>query len=71
MVPAKDDGNGTYSLSKVFNQEGLYVVKVHAGNQGSMVMPRKQFVVGEVSEEEFNSLKENTQNQEGSNEHHH
>lgn len=23
----------------VFNQEGLYVVKVHAGNQGSMVMP--------------------------------
>ncbi|WP_342048503.1 FixH family protein [Bacillus sp. OTU530] len=71
MEPAKDDGNGTYSLSKVFNQEGLYVIKVHAGNQGSMVMPRKQFVVGQVSEEELNSLKESSPNQEGDHAHHH
>ncbi|MFB9760297.1 FixH family protein [Ectobacillus funiculus] len=71
MEPVKDDGNGTYSLSKVFNRKGLYIIKVHAGNQGSMVMPRKQFVAGQVSEEELHSLKESSQNQGGSNGHHH
>ncbi len=71
MEPAENDGNGTYSLSKLFKQEGLYLIKVHAGNQGSIVIPRKQFIVGHLSQEELDSLKESQQNQQEEHEHHH
>lgn len=71
MEPAENNGNGTYSLSKVFKQEGLYLIKVHAGNEGSIVFPRKQFIVGHLSQEELDSLQESQQNQQEEHEYHH
>lgn len=41
MEEAKNEGNGTYSLSKNFKNPGLYFIKVHTSNNGSIIMPKK------------------------------
>ncbi|WP_231597635.1 FixH family protein [Bacillus sp. SA1-12] len=46
MEAAKDLGNGTFSISKDFDSDGLYFVKGHAGKNGSIIMPQNQFIVG-------------------------
>ncbi|PAD67524.1 hypothetical protein CHH83_18385 [Bacillus sp. 7586-K] len=71
MEEAKELGNGIYSISKDFDHDGLYFVKVHAGHNGSIIMPKKQFVVGELSESELDSLQKGTQNENEGHEHHH
>ncbi|MFP3918377.1 FixH family protein [Lysinibacillus telephonicus] len=71
MEEANNLGNGTYSISKDFDSEGLYFVKVHAGNKGSIIMPRKQFVVGELSESDLDFLRKGAQSEIEVHEHHH
>jgi hypothetical protein len=71
MEQAAEEGNGTYSITKSFESDGLYYVKVHAGNNGSIIMPTKQFIVGELSERELKFLQEGARKQEGSHENHH
>ncbi|WP_057913820.1 FixH family protein [Peribacillus muralis] len=71
MEQAEKEGNGTYTLSKSFDGDGLYYIKVHASNDGSIIMPQKQFVVGRLSESELKFLKKGIQKQEESHEHHH
>lgn len=55
-IEATNDGNGVYSAEKAIHEDGLYYVKVQASANGSRVMPTKQFIVGELSEEDKNSL---------------
>ncbi len=71
MEQAEEEGNGTYSLSKNLVSEGLYYIKVHASNDGSIIMPQKQFVVGELSESEIKFLRKGVPEQQESHEHHH
>ncbi|MEK4403996.1 FixH family protein [Sporosarcina sp. FSL K6-6792] len=71
MEQAKEEGNGTYSLSKNFDSEGLYYIKVHASNDGSIIMPQKQFVVGELSESEMKFLQKGKPKQQESHKNHH
>ncbi|MGM7722977.1 FixH family protein [Metabacillus sp. Hm71] len=71
MEEAKELGNGTYSISKDFDSEGLYFVKVHASQNGSMIMPQKQFIVGELSKSELEYLQKGAQKQNAPHEHHH
>jgi hypothetical protein len=71
MEEAISEGSGIYSISKSFDQEGLYFVKVHAQKGGSLIMPQKQFVVGELSENDKDFLKKGEGKQENSQEHHH
>lgn len=71
MEQAKEEGNGTYSLSKNFDSEGLYYIKVHASNDGSIIMPQKQFVVGELSESEIKFLQRGKPKQQESHKNHH
>lgn len=71
MEQTVEEGNGVYSLRKSFDREGLYYVKVHASNDGSIIMPQKQFVVGDLSENELKFLQKGLQKQEESHEHHH
>lgn len=66
-----EEGNGVYSLSMTFDSDGLYYIKVHARNNGSEIMPQKQFVVGNLSETDLNFLKQGSQKQEGTHENHH
>ncbi|MFE4143916.1 FixH family protein [Peribacillus sp. YIM B13472] len=71
MEQAKEEGNGTYTLSKNFDSDGLYYIKVHASNDGSIIMPQKQFIVGKLSESELKFLQTGMQKQEESHGHHH
>ena len=70
MEQAEAEGNGIYSLSKNFDSDGLYYIKVHASNDGSIIMPQKQFIVGKLSESELKFLQKGIQKQEESHEHH-
>lgn len=56
MTEAHNDGQGQYSLSKKFENEGLYYVQVHAKYHDSLIMPTKQFIVGELSESDKQAL---------------
>jgi YtkA-like len=71
MEEAEDLGNGTYSISKEFDRDGLYYVKVHASNDDSIIMPQKQFIVGELSKSELEFLQKSLQKQNENHEHHH
>lgn len=71
MEQAEEEGNGTYTLSKNFDSDGLYYIKAHASNDGSIIMPKKQFIVGKLSESELKFLQKGSQKQEESHKHHH
>ncbi len=71
MEEAVEEGNGTYSLNKSFDGDGLYYIKVHASNDGSMIMPQKQFIVGELSKSELEFLQKGLQKQNENHQHHH
>ena len=71
MKEAHNDGNGHYSLSRSFEKEGLYYVQVHASNNGSFIMPTKQFIVGELSESDLHALQSDAPDVSGSAGSHH
>lgn len=71
MEEARAQEKGTYSLRKSFDSEGLYFIKVHASNNGSVIMPQKQFIVGKLSESDISFLKKGEQIEDGSHENHH
>ena len=71
MEQAEEVGNGTYTLSKEFDSNGLYYIKVHASNDGSIIMPQQQFIVGELSKNELEFLQKGLPRNDGSHEHHH
>lgn len=71
MEEAIETGDGVYSLPVEFVKDGLYSFVVHAGNNGSLVSPQHQFIVGELSDTEAENLKEGTPpEKEGSGSHH-
>jgi hypothetical protein len=71
MEQAEEAGNGTYMLSKELDSDGLYYIKVHASNDGSTIMPQKQFIVGELSKSELEFLQKDLPKQNENHEHHH
>ncbi|SES05251.1 YtkA-like [Gracilibacillus ureilyticus] len=71
MEEANEIGNGIYQISKRINRDGLYYIKVHAGNNGSLIMPQKQFVVGELSENELEFLQSGAKVENQTEESHH
>lgn len=71
MLQAEFTGNGTYTVSKQFSKDGIYYVQTHVTARGLHVMPKKQFMVGEVSEEEINALIEEPVKKNNHQGHHH
>ena len=71
MLQAEFTGNGTYTVSKQFSKDGIYYVQTHVNARGLHVMPKKQFIVGEVSEEEINALREEPVKKSNHQGHHH
>lgn len=71
MEEANEKAGGVYSLSVEFEKDGLYYLEVHAGNNGSLVSPKHQFIVGELSDKELESLKQGpSPEKEGEGQHH-
>ncbi|MCP3027783.1 FixH family protein [Halobacillus sp. A5] len=71
MEEAMNNGDGVYILRKELDSEGLYYAKLHAGNDGSVIVPQKQFIVGELSSSEIDALKEDLPKQNANQEPHH
>jgi len=72
MTDAVEVGDGVYTVTKTFDKEGLYFIKLHSGNNGSIIIPQKPFAVGKLSEDELAYLQAGTPTfQEGTAEHHH
>ncbi|GKW46083.1 FixH family protein [Planococcus sp. NCCP-2050] len=71
MEEAAEAGNGVYQMDVRFKEDGLYYLEVHAGNEGSLISPVRQFIVGELSEQEMESLKQGAPTQQEVPGHHH
>ncbi|MGD6854283.1 FixH family protein [Bacillus infantis] len=71
MEEADDEEEGVYQLTKKFEKDGVYIIKVHASSAGSLIMPQKQFVVGELTEAELEQLMKEGEAPSGSHEGHH
>lgn len=66
-IVATNAGNGVYTVERIIDRDGIYYVKVNASANGSRIMPTKQFIVGEITEE-IESVKK--QDKEQHHEHH-
>lgn len=49
----KPQGVGVYSIERTFTSDGIYYVIAHVSARGMHNMPRRQLIVGTVSEEEI------------------
>ena len=56
MQEATRISDGTYELTTRVKQDGLYIARVHAQANGSTIFPAKQFIVGELTEAEWDAL---------------
>lgn len=71
MEEAIEIGNGVYEMPFQFESEGLYYLEVHAGNKDSIISPQHRFIVGELSADEKDSLKQGPSPAEETPEQHH
>ena len=71
MEPADETKPGMYSIKKTLPKTGLYYIKVHASSNGAMIMPTRQFIVGELSANDLKILQGGAKPAGGSSGHHH
>ncbi|HCN58339.1 MAG TPA: hypothetical protein DIS82_09280 [Exiguobacterium sp.] len=71
MEPADETKPGMYSIKKTLPKNGLYYIKVHASSNGAMIMPTRQFIVGELSANDLKILQGGAKPAGGSSGHHH
>ncbi|PLR67526.1 MULTISPECIES: FixH family protein [Bacillaceae] len=71
MIKAVHKGKGVYEINKTFNEDGVYFVQTHVTARDLHVMPKKEFIVGEVTEEELKKADEPVKTEDSSNEHSH
>ncbi|WP_332694385.1 FixH family protein [Halalkalibacter lacteus] len=58
MIAGVHQGEGIYQITHTFKKDGIYFVQTHVTARDMHVMPTKQIIVGDVSEEELESLKD-------------
>lgn len=71
MKEAQAVGSGVYEMQVNFRSDGLYFLEVHAGSGDAISNPHYQFIVGELSESELDSLKQGPAPDAGNSGHHH
>ena len=71
MEPADETKPGMYSIKKTLPKTGLYYIKVHASSNGAMIMPTRQFIVGQLSANDLKILQGGAKPAGGSSGHHH
>ncbi|KIL51009.1 FixH family protein [Jeotgalibacillus campisalis] len=60
---AEHIGEGVYEIDYTFDEDSIYSVQTHITARDMHVMPKKQFTVGEVTEEQMKTAEENAENQ--------
>ncbi|WP_061809142.1 FixH family protein [Rossellomorea vietnamensis] len=71
MEEAENAGKGMYTFKKDLSKDGLYYIKVHAGNNGSTIMPTPPFAVGELSKADVDALNDHAPAESGNHSQHH
>ncbi|MCR8849385.1 FixH family protein [Rossellomorea sp. SC111] len=71
MEEAENAGDGIYTFNKNLKEDGLYYIKVHAGNNGSTIMPTLPFAVGELSKADVEALNDHVPVENGDHSQHH
>lgn len=71
MEEAENAGKGMYTFNKNLTEDGLYYIKVHAGNNGSTIMPTLPFAVGELSKADVEALNDHAPAESGNHSQHH
>lgn len=71
MVTGVHQGEGIYQVMHSFSDDGVYFVQTHVTAREMHVMPMKQLIVGEVTEEELASLEEEDTSSDASDNGHH
>ncbi|MBS2970167.1 FixH family protein [Metabacillus sp. KIGAM252] len=50
MVKAEHSGNGVYSISKAFKEDGIYYLQTHVTARDLHVMPKVKLIVGHAAD---------------------
>ncbi|MGD6781699.1 FixH family protein [Sutcliffiella horikoshii] len=59
LLDAEHVGDGIYEVKHSFGEKGVYRVQSHVTARDMHVMPTKQLVVGDMSQEEIDAIMEN------------
>lgn len=71
LIEASHVEDGIYLVEYEFPEDGIYFVQAHVTARGLHVMPTERLIVGDVSEEELESLEEDSgQSETGGGAHH-
>lgn len=71
-IHAEEDETGAYQVTTNFQEDGLYYVQTQISANNLRAMPKKQFIVGKLSENDINALtKQADQSNEEKNHQHH
>lgn len=60
MSTADNEGNGDYSNTFTFDSDGLYFLRIHAGNNNSIIIPTQQLIVGTLTAQDKLFLQQHT-----------
>lgn len=63
QVEADHVGEGIYEISQTFEDSAVYSVQTHVTARSLHIMPKRQFQVGEVTEEQVKKAEDNAGNQ--------
>jgi len=63
--------DGVYEVTKSFDRDGLYFLKIHAGKQDAQIMPTAQLIVGKLSPSEQDFLQKGAVEPPKDHQHHH
>lgn len=70
VIEGKRTAKGTYEVVNTFSEDGIYYVKADVRTKDLHIMPTKQMIVGELSEEEAKSLEPEKEKEDNHHSHH-
>jgi hypothetical protein len=70
VIEGKRIAKETYELVNTFSEDGIYYVKAEVRTKDLHIMPTKQMIVGELSEEEAKSLEPEKEKEDNHHSHH-
>ena len=63
QVEASHTEEGIYEMNHTFDESGVYTLQTHVTARSLHIMPKRQFHVGEVTEDQVKKAEENAGNQ--------
>lgn len=70
VIEGQRTAKGTYEVVNTFSEDGIYYVKADVRTKNLHIMPTKQMIVGELSEEDAKSLEPKKEKESNHHSHH-